>query len=250
MCGRTSLKASPAEIAEAFGLDEEPELTPRYNIAPTQPIPIVVPKPEGAERPGRELHVVRFGLVPFWDKSAGGKHINARMETIFDKRIFAEAVKSRRCLVVVDGFYEWKREGKGASAKSQPYRIHFAGDVPFALAGIYERWSTKDGEVVESCAIITGPSHGVVAELHDRTPLVVPRREADAWLSREADPRAMLDSFAASSPPWVIDAASRYVNNPRNEGPACLEAANDTGDTLSLFSATTSKTPPRSASGS
>jgi putative SOS response-associated peptidase YedK len=228
MCGRTSLRASPVELADAFGLDHVPDLTPRYNIAPTQPIAIVM-RARGSEK--RELHEVRFGLVPWWGKDASGaaKHINARVETIFEKRPFVDPIRKRRCLVVVDGFYEWKRFEKGTKRPSQPYLIHFQGDAPFALAGVWDRWVSTDGEVVESCAIVTGPSKGGVAELHDRMPLVVPQESYEAWLARDADPATLLETFKNASPAWQIDAVSRFVNDPKHEGPECIAPANDDG---------------------
>jgi putative SOS response-associated peptidase YedK len=228
MCGRTSLTSSPDDIAEAFGLDEVPDLAPRYNIAPTQPIPIVVLTRDG----GRELHEVRFGLVPFWDKdmSSSARHINARVETVLTKRPFAEPIRKRRCLVVADAFYEWKNEPgpRGArKAVRQPYRIHFEDGAPFAFAGVYDRWRTKDGEVIESCSIITGPSRGPVAELHDRMPLVVPKDGYAAWLEPESDAEAMLAAMVESTPEWRVDRASRYLNDPRHEGPACIDPKTD-----------------------
>lgn len=232
MCGRTSLKASPEEIAEAFGLREPPDWTPRYNIAPTQPIPIVRMNRAGD---ARELHAVRFGLVPFWEKSAGGaRHLNARVETLFTARPFAAAARRRRCLVVADGFYEWAgpsaRSPEPKSAPRAPYHVHFVGDAPFALAGVWERWTSNDGEVVESCAIVTAPARGVIAPLHDRMPLFVPRESYPAWLgavlprdaANDAEAAALAHTLAESTPPWVATPIARYVNDPRHEGPECL----------------------------
>lgn len=224
MCGRTSLKASPEEIAEAFGLDAVPDLSARYNIAPTQPMPVVW---RGRESKKRELHLVRFGLIPFWERepTSAARHVNARAETVLTARPFAQSAKKRRCLVVCDGFYEWKHEeGK---KKRVPYRIHFEGDAPFALAGVWDRWVAPDGEVVESCAIVTGPARGVVAPLHDRMPLLVPRERYDAWLDREHDPAALLHEMTEATPAWTADRISAYVNDPRHEGPECFAADND-----------------------
>lgn len=225
MCGRTSLKATPAEIAEIFGLDDVPALTPRFNIAPTQPMPVVL---LGRESHARELHEVRFGLVPFWEREAkGARYLNARVETVATARPFAESLKKRRCLVVVDGFYEWKKEGK----LRLPYRVHFEGDQPFALAGVWDRWKSKEGDVVESCAIITGPAQGAIASMHDRMPVFVPPEAFAAWLGECADessgdakapPVELLHSFTSSIPRWTLDPVSTYVNDAKHEGEACI----------------------------
>lgn len=264
MCGRTSLKASPEEIAEAFGLSEPPEWNPRYNIAPTQSIPVVRLNRAGDRR---ELHALRFGLVPFWEKTAtGARYLNARVESLFTARPFAAAAKKRHCLVVADSFYEWKgREGAGkrGAAPRTPYRIHFEGDTPFALAGVWDRFTGSDGEVIESCAIVTAPSSGVVAPIHDRMPVFVPREAYAEWLRAEpdtggGDPAALVRQLAEAPPPWIATPISRYVNDPRHEGPECFappepgDAVQEVGGassaarggTLALFDADGDRPPP------
>ncbi|MBK6693847.1 MAG: SOS response-associated peptidase [Myxococcales bacterium] len=223
MCGRASLTASPEEIADVFGLTEMPELVARYNIAPTQPLPMVVGEARGA----RTLRFARFGLLPPWDKdvTSGAKHINARAETLLEKPIFAAAARQRRCLVAVDAFYEWKRGRAGA--KNTPYRIAFAHGAPFALAGIWETTRLAGGAVVESCAIVTGPAKGAIAEVHDRMPLVVGAERFDAWLSKERDPAPWLTEMLERAPAFVATRVSTFVNDPRHEGPECAAPVND-----------------------
>ena len=154
MCGRYTLKTSPRTIAEHFELPEVPELLPRFNVAPTQDVPVVRLGDEG-----RSLSLLRWGLIPSWadDPAIGNRLINARAETVAEKPAFRTAFKKRRCLVVADGFYEWKREnGK------TPYYFRLKDSSPFAFAGLWERWD-KGEEPVESCTLLTCEANGVVA---------------------------------------------------------------------------------------
>jgi len=154
MCGRFELHTNPAAIALAFGLSQPPAIAPRYNIAPTQDVPVVRETRDG----DRELAQVRWGLVPRWakDPSIGVRMINARAETLADKPAFRNALKWHRCLLPADGFYEWKAVAGG----KQPYRIGMKDGAVFALAGLTERWLSRDGEVLDTCAIVTTPAKG------------------------------------------------------------------------------------------
>src|SRR5687767_7635768 len=161
MCGRVTCKAKGSDLMKAFQLAFEPEdLSPRYNIAPTQPIPVVVVRPQ------RVLEHFRWGLIPGWasDEKIGNRMINARAETVASK--FKDALELRRCLVAVDGFYEWKAAGK--KERKIPMYIHRRSDEPFAMAGLWERWRSPAGEVIESCTIITVPPNDLVKEIHNR----------------------------------------------------------------------------------
>jgi putative SOS response-associated peptidase YedK len=152
MCGRYELSSHPTAIALAFGLPHPPDVRPRYNIAPTQQVPIV----RGNAAGERELVEMRWGLVPRWakDPSIGTRMINARAETVATKGAFRNAFARHRCLVPVNGFYEWKRIANG----KQPLHIGRADGRPFGLAGLYERWLSPEGEVLDTCAIVTTQS--------------------------------------------------------------------------------------------
>src|SRR5580698_5260930 len=154
MCGRTILTTADKELRELFGLERAPGLQPHYNTPPSQPV-AVVRVLRGS--PGRSLDPLRWGLIPAWAKDAklGNKLALARVETVATTPAFRDAFRSRRCLVVVDGFYEWKRDGKGPG---QPFVIRRPDGAPFALAGVWDRWTSKDGEIIESCAILTQPA--------------------------------------------------------------------------------------------
>ncbi len=192
MCGRATLSTGPEDLAETFDLAEVPVLSAHYNIAPSQGMAVVrrVSAGEGAGA-ARRLDLLRWGLVPWWaeDPSIGNRFINARSETLLGSRAFGESARQRRCLVVIDGFYEWQRQGK----KKQPFFIHRADGKPFALAGLWERWrakgAPKDTPRLETCTVITTTPTTLLARVHDRMPLVLAPSEWDAWLdpSRATD---------------------------------------------------------------
>ncbi len=177
MCGRYELHTQPAALALAFGLPFPPQMRPRYNIAPMQDVPIVRRKSTGE----RELVEVRWGLVPRWakDPAIGNRMINARSETLADKPSFRMALKRHRCLLPADGFYEWKRT---ASGTKQPLHIGMKDASPFAFAGLFERWLSPAGEVLDTCTIITTEANALLAPLHDRMPMIVPPVAYDRWL--------------------------------------------------------------------
>jgi len=167
MCGRFSLIVDASVLAGVFEIDPPQNLRPRFNIAPTQTIPIVR---AGSEQP-REWAEVRWGLVPSWakDPKIGARMINARGETVAEKPSFRSAVKNRRCLIPADGFYEWAKTDTG----KQPNYIHFADGRAFAFAGLWERWHTSEGEALATCTIITTTPNDLVAGLHDRMPVIL-----------------------------------------------------------------------------
>lgn len=151
MCGRYRLSRRKQIVEEHFdAVSEEPDWAPRYNIAPTQPIPIIRQNPKESHR---ELSVVRWGLVPWWAKESSGaaRMVNARSETAATKPAFRDALKSRRCLVPADGFYEWKKAGNG----KQPFHFGMKDDSLFAFAGIWDRCKSPTGQLLESCSILT-----------------------------------------------------------------------------------------------
>lgn len=219
MCGRFAFY-SPAEAAAAlFGVDAAPEVKPRYNIAPTQDIAAVRQDPDGE----RELVMLRWGLVPFWakDPSIGNRMINARAETVAEKPSFRNAYKHRRCLVLADGFYEWQRHDNTKT----PYFISLASGDPFALAGIWEKWTDKEtGESLQTTSLITAEANDFMAQLHHRMPVVLEAQSATDWLAGSND---LLDDVAAITPPlqaWPVD---KRVNNARNQDEELVQAAGD-----------------------
>jgi putative SOS response-associated peptidase YedK len=218
MCGRTALTAKPEDLREMFGLTEDPQIVPHFNVTPSQPL-AVVRVVRGAV--GRKLESLRWGLVPSWadDPKMGSRLALARVETVATAPAFRDAVRKHRCLVVVDGFYEWKRDGK---SKSQPFFFHRPDGAPFALAGVWDRWVSKDGEVFESCAILTQPARPPVQAVHDRMPLVLGREAWDRWLDRsDRDLPALL---APRDAELVTYSVSPYVNDPKHDDAECVKA--------------------------
>jgi putative SOS response-associated peptidase YedK len=176
MCGRYYLTATAAEIRKSFKIDDVPDLVPRYNIAPTQLCPIVVPA--GRER---RVHMARWGLVPPWsrDLSLGAGMINAPAEAIDEKPAFRSSFQSQRSLVPASGFYEWETKG----ARRQPHRIAPRAGALFAFAGLWEKWTPELGEPVETFAIITTRANKLLSEVHDRMPVIIAPTDYQRWLT-------------------------------------------------------------------
>lgn len=223
MCGRFTLNASPEQLAALFALPEAPVLAPRYNIAPTQPVGIVRLNSQTHQR---EWALTVWGLIPSWakDPSMGARMINARAETVAEKPAFRAAFKRRRCLVPASGFYEWQKQG----ARKQPHYITHADGGPLAFAGLWESWRGPDGSELDTCTILTTEPNELMATLHNRMPVILAPEDYGQWLgsggdasSHELDQmRHLLRPFpAAAMKAYPI---STYVNNPRNEGDACI----------------------------
>ena len=219
MCGRFTLTPPSTDIPSFFDLDldDVPLLTPRYNIAPTQPIATVRLGTEGR----RELHEARWGLLPSWakDRSKASHGINARSETAAEKPTFRAAFRSHRCLIPASGWYEWRAEG----GRKQPYAILRRDGGLLAFAGLWEKWG-HDGEVLETAAILTTSATAAMRPLHDRMPVILPREAWSVWL----DPQRRTDEeLAPLLVPFddglVFVPVSTYVSNARNQGPGCLE---------------------------
>jgi putative SOS response-associated peptidase YedK len=221
MCGRYELHSHPAAIALAFGLAHPPELHPRYNIAPMTDVPIVRINAAGE----RELVRMRWGLVPRWakDPSIGAKLINARGETIADKPSFRTAYRRHRCLLPADGFYEWQPVGGAAQPHKQPMHIGMKDGAPFGFGGLFERWLSADGEVLDSCTIVTTEANALLRPIHDRMPVIIAPDQYARWL----DPAGadVLD-LIAPYPPAAMAAypVSTRVNNVRHDDATLLEA--------------------------
>ena len=220
MCGRTALTAEAEDLRRAIGLDALPALVPRYNVPPSQPVALLR---ETAGTQKRRIDLVRWGLVPAWAKTAKGSHklALARAETIVNAPAYRDAVRKRRGLVIVDGFFEWRRDG---TRPSQPFFVRRADHRAFALAGVWERWIGNDGEVVESCAIITQPARPPVDAIHDRMPLVLERDAWDRWLDpRSMDVAALAQLLHPHAPALIAYPVSQSMNDPRHDDRHCIE---------------------------
>ncbi|MGH8194972.1 MAG: SOS response-associated peptidase [Woeseiaceae bacterium] len=215
MCGRFAFYSAAEATAALFGADAPLPVEPRYNIAPTQYIASLRQSEAGAI----ELTLLRWGLVPFWakDPSIGNRMINARVETLAGKPAFRDAFQKRRCLILADGFYEWRKEPHGKT----PFFISLASGQPFAFAGLWEAWRDREsGESLQTATVVTTAAHGLMAELHDRMPVVLEPPAGQRWLE---GPAGLLDEVTASVPPlraWPVDTR---VNNARNEGAELIE---------------------------
>lgn len=213
MCGRFAFYSPSEATAALFGVDASIAVEPRYNIAPSQYIAAIrnAEDPEDAER---ELAMFRWGLVPFWakDPAIGNRMINARAETVAEKPSFRAAYRHRRCLVLADGFYEWKKIGEHKT----PYFISLANGEPFAFAGLWENWRAKESEeTIQSTTLITAAANDFMSTVHHRMPVVLRSDTADRWLAGDD---GLLEEVAGDSPAlqaWPVD---RRVNNARNEG--------------------------------
>ncbi len=209
---------------QQFLLDMAPDLVPRYNIAPTQPVSVVRIAPDGGRR---ELVALRWGLVPSWakDPKIGNRMINARAETVAQKPAFRAAFRRRRCLVAADGYYEWQKTGKAR----QPYYIRLASEEPFALAGLWEYWEGSAlgpaSGPIESCTIITTGANELTREIHDRMPVIVGPDDYAKWLDVDVEDRRHLDPILVpyASDEMKADQVSAHVNSPRNDDPQCVE---------------------------
>lgn len=218
MCGRFTLRTAPDKIAQTF-LALVPEMRPRYNIAPSQPVAAVR---LDANRHQRELVSFRWGLIPSWadDPRIGYRTINARAETVATKPSFRRAFQKRRCLIVADGFYEWKKNGRS----KQPYFIHKRDDGPFAFAGLWESWR-GGGETIESCTLIVTAANRLMEPIHDRMPVILRPEDYDLWLDTDFENRAKLEEMLR---PYLGDDLEAYpvstlVNKPQNDMPHCVE---------------------------
>lgn len=219
MCGRFTLTTSAEDLARLFEIESYlTEITPSYNIAPSENIAAVM---EDTEDGGRDLELLQWGLVPSWakDQSIGSKMINARAETAHEKPSYRSAFKSRRCLILADGFYEWKKTPDG----KQPHYIKMTDGSPFAFAGLWETW-TGDGEELRTCTILTTEANDLMSSIHHRMPVILPRENHTAWLDpsfKEKDAlRDMLVGYRSSEmEAYEVD---RMVNRPTNDSPECI----------------------------
>ena len=219
MCGRFTLTQSPEVVAKAFALKTLPELIPRYNIAPSQKVAVAI-APDGKQR---EMRWMQWGLIPAWakDSKIGYKLINARSETIAEKPSFRQAFKSRRCLVLADGFYEW--QGQEGSQGKQPYYIQMKDTQPFAFAGLWEQWRGEDDKPLQTCTIITTTANNLMEPIHNRMPTILGSVNYDRWLDPHSSPPLLLSLLIPyNSDAMTAFAVSNLVNSPQNERIDCI----------------------------
>lgn len=224
MCGRFSLTTAPEAMRNLFDYENLPNLEPRYNVAPTQMVACIRADDGGK----RQLDLLRWGLIPSWSKDAamGAKMINARAETVSEKPSFREAFAQRRCLIAADGFYEWRQE----DGRKQPFRIGMKGGLPFAFAGLWERWTAAAdgagivaGETVETVTIVTTVANDKLRPIHARMPVILPPEAYGKWLDAAND----RDSLLALLRPYPVEPMAFYrvgpaVSNARNDNPDCI----------------------------
>lgn len=219
MCGRFAFWSPHEAVVQLFGVGFDPPLSARYNIAPTQSVPVI------RSVSGRASPVLlRWGLVPAWadDPAIGNRLINARAETLGQRPAFRDALAKRRCVVLATGFYEWRRDPGGKT----PCLIARADGAPFAMAGLWARWE-RGGEPLETCTIVTTAANALVRPLHDRMPAILSPDQAHAWLDERADARRVTSLLAGIGPEglrwWEV---GRAVNDPRHEGPGLIAPVN------------------------
>ncbi|MCX7312155.1 MAG: SOS response-associated peptidase [Alphaproteobacteria bacterium] len=222
MCGRYCITSAPEALRALFRYREQPNFPARYNVAPTQPVPIV--RMANGER---EFALVRWGLIPAWVKDTKGFSllINARGESVNEKPAFRNAMKRRRCLFPADGFYEWKTHG----AAKRPYLIRPVAGGPIAFAGLWETWTGPNGEEMDTAAIVTTEANATMGAVHHRAPVIVPPEQFDFWL----DCRNVDETMAAG----LIVKAPEGLMEVREVSPAVNRVANDTVALLEPYSA-------------
>lgn len=219
MCGRYSYSQTQSieTINTVFGLTENLPISPRYNIVPSQPAPVILNN-DGV----RTLDLYRWGLIPSWakDPKIGNKMINARSETVTEKPSYRRLTKQKRCLMVADGFYEWRKDSEGKTLM----RILMRSQAPFAFAGLWDSWRHEGGKDVQSFTILTTSANPLLKAVHDRMPVILRDDLIDPWLDPKIDLREMADVFD----PYPDNEmryypVSKVVNSPRNDGPECWE---------------------------
>ncbi len=217
MCGRYTLHHKPEEIEERFDVDAVEELlAPRYNIAPSQIIPVI------RQTQSREMAGCKWGMIPFWakDPKIGNNLINAKAETIAEKPSFKRAFAKRRCLIPADGFYEWQKRGK---APSQPMYIRRRDGGLFAFAGLWEEWKSPEGGPIETCTIITVEPNELLSKIHSRMAAILRPGDESAWI----DPKSGIDDLLQMLRPYDSDEleaipVSRAVNSPAHDSAALI----------------------------
>jgi putative SOS response-associated peptidase YedK len=210
MCGRFAFYSPSEATAALFGVSASIPVEPRFNIAPSQYIAGI----RETDDAGRELAMFRWGLIPFWakDPAIGNRMINARAETVAEKPSFRAAYRHRRCLLLADGFYEWKKEATG----KVPHFISLASGEPFAFAGLWESWQSKETEeLIQSTTLITTAANDFISTVHHRMPIILQPGTADRWLAGDDE---LISEITGNSPKFQAWPVDKRVNNARNEG--------------------------------
>jgi putative SOS response-associated peptidase YedK len=220
MCGRLTLTTPAQVVAEHFDVAEVPSLTPRYNIAPSQPVVVVRQR---RSVPERRLEMRIWGLVPPWarEPAIGARLINARAETVTQKRAYRDAFRRRRCLVAADGFYEWQPRGRNLK---QPYHVTPEREELFAIAGLYERWAGAEGRTLDTCTLITTEANERMRAIHGRMPVLLPRDAWSAWLDPDARGAEELQALLrpSSEESLRLQPVGLRVNDTRHDDPECI----------------------------
>jgi putative SOS response-associated peptidase YedK len=223
MCGRFTLTVSPEELQAAFPNFTIPgDLPPSYNIAPSQPIPVILNNGE------EKLDFVTWGLIPFWtkpDKVGKFALINARSETAAEKASFKTPFRRRRCLILADGFFEWSKSSSGKS--KTPYFITLKDQSPFAFAGLWDSWNSPEGDSIKTGCILTTSPNDLVKPIHDRMPVILPKDQYQTWLSPDEVKPEMIQPLMIPYPANEMQAypVSTFVNSPKNNSPQCIQAS-------------------------
>ncbi len=224
MCGRVVLSAAPHALAETFLLDQVPELEPRFNISPGQDLGAVIPDKTSG---GRRFKVLEWGLVPphNQDSRSGPRLINARSETVAQKKSFADSFANRRCLIPVSGFYEWKKVGP----LRKPYLFRRKDNGLFALAGLWSNWEYPGGSSRQSCTILTTEANSLMRPIHHRMPVILPQNDWKFWLDLPPEKADLLLARLKPAPieNWLAHRVSRQVNHPGFDKPECLTPVQD-----------------------
>jgi len=220
MCGRYAITLPPEAVRSYFAYSDTPNFPPRFNVAPTQPIPVVVADPY-SEGMRRHFRLMRWGFLPGFvkDPKQFPLIINARTEAIADKASFRAALMRRRSLVVADGFYEWRKEASGRGAAKRPYLIRRISGEPMGFAGLYETWSDPTGGEIDTACIVTTPANELVGLLHDRMPAILARESFAAWLDADGVDAAKAVALLKPAPKEALElveigpAVNHYVND-------------------------------------
>ena len=221
MCGRIVTKSTPEELQETFKLVNVVAAPDRanFNVPPSAEIPAVVNDGK------RELDLIRWGLVPSWTKDLKGAPMmnNARAETLAEKRTFKSALEKRRCVILVDAFYEWRREGKTKT----PFLIRRKDGKPMAIAGLWDQWNSPEHQVLKSCTVVTTSANEVMSPIHDRMPVILDSAGFEKWLSPEKAEAASLLPLLVPCPPDQLEAyeVDPAVNSVKNNGPQLMDPA-------------------------
>ncbi|CAD5984636.1 Putative SOS response-associated peptidase yoqW [Planktothrix tepida] len=217
MCGRFSLVCSKTAIAQTFNVSSVPDFIPQYNIAPAQTIATIR---QDLEQQERQFQLMHWGLIPHWakDEKIGYKLINARVETVTEKPAFRQAIRSQRCLILADGFYEWQHQGK----TKQPYYFQLENHQPFGFAGLWERWNNPNGEENVSCTILTQAANETVRLVHERMPIILSPTVYSQWLDPTLKDSETILSLVQHNPNLRVYPVSSKVNRATYNQPDCI----------------------------